>query len=286
SQVKTKRSRTPGPKFSMMMSHFFMRSTNTCLPSALFMLTVIERLLQLSIVKYRLSALGTSRSWPRVASPCGFSNLITSAPIQASSCEHVGPACTWVMSRMRTPFRASIGSPIPLRLFLFCARVQAGDTTAFGAGALIDDRIDERGPARADGFLHRAAQFGRGRGVRAHAAEGLDQLVVARALDEHGGCHVGAAGRIDVRAAVDAVVVEDHHADRQVIPAEGLDFHAGEAEGAVPLDRDHLLLRDHGGGDAVTHADPHDAPGADVDALPRLVHVDDAAREVERVGAL
>src|SRR5207237_980425 len=94
--------------------------------------------------------------------------------VQASSCEHVGPACTWVMSRMRTPFRASIGSPIPLRLFLFCARVQAGDTTAFGAGALIDDRIDERGPARADGFLHRAAQFGRGRGVRAHAAEGLD----------------------------------------------------------------------------------------------------------------
>ena len=30
---------------------------------------MIERLLQLSIVKYRLSAFGTSRSWPRVASP-------------------------------------------------------------------------------------------------------------------------------------------------------------------------------------------------------------------------
>ena len=51
SQVKPKRSSTPGPKFSMMMSHFFSRSTNTCLPSALFMFTVIERLLQLSIVK-------------------------------------------------------------------------------------------------------------------------------------------------------------------------------------------------------------------------------------------
>ena len=51
SQVKPKRSSTPGPKFSMMMSHFFSRSTNTCLPSAVFMLTVIERLLQLSIVK-------------------------------------------------------------------------------------------------------------------------------------------------------------------------------------------------------------------------------------------
>ena len=51
SQVKPSRSSTPGPKFSIMMSHFFSRSTNTCLPSALFMLTVIERLLQLSIVK-------------------------------------------------------------------------------------------------------------------------------------------------------------------------------------------------------------------------------------------
>ena len=51
SQVKPRRSSTPGPKFSITMSHFFRRSTNTCLPSALFMLTVIERLLQLSIVK-------------------------------------------------------------------------------------------------------------------------------------------------------------------------------------------------------------------------------------------
>ena len=69
---------------------------------------VIDRLLPLSMVKYRLSALGTSRSWPRVASPCGFSNLITSAPIHASSCEQVGPACTWLMSRMRTPLSASM----------------------------------------------------------------------------------------------------------------------------------------------------------------------------------
>jgi hypothetical protein len=108
SHGKPKRSSTPGPKFSMMMSHFLRRSMKTCLPSLVFMFTVIERLLQLSIVKYSESAFGTSRSWPRVASPCGFSNLMTSAPSHASSCEQVGPACTWVMSRMRTPFRASI----------------------------------------------------------------------------------------------------------------------------------------------------------------------------------
>ena len=108
SQGNPRRSSTPGPKFSITMSHFFSRSTKTALPSADFMLTVIERLLQFNIVKYRLSALGTSRSWPRVASPAGDSNLITSAPIHASSCELVGPACTCVMSRMRTPFNASI----------------------------------------------------------------------------------------------------------------------------------------------------------------------------------
>src|SRR5438876_1909927 len=241
SQEKPKRLRTPGPKFSMMMWHFFRRSTNTCLPSALFMLTVIERLLQLSIVKYKLSAFGMSRSWPRVASPWGFSNLMTSAPIQARSCEHVGPAWTCVMSRMRTSFRASIGSPIPLRLFLFCARVQAGDATAFGAGALIDDGVDERGFARAEGFFHRLAQLGRGRGMDAHAAEGLHQLVIACTLDEHGGCHIRAAGRIDVRAALDAVVVEDDPADRQPVAADSRDFPAREAEGAATLHRTHRL---------------------------------------------
>src|ERR1051326_8635401 len=69
---------------------------------------VIERLLQFNIVKYRLSAFGTSRSCPRVASPTGDSSLITSAPIHASSCEQVGPACTCVMSRTRIPLSASI----------------------------------------------------------------------------------------------------------------------------------------------------------------------------------
>src|SRR5438445_10162007 len=161
----------------MMMSHFFRRSTNTCLPSALFMFTVIERLLQLSIVKYRLSAFGTSRSWPRVASPCGFSSLITSAPIQASSCEQVGPACTCDMSRMRIPLSASM-----FDLFLFCARIQARDATAFGARGFIDHGIDERGFARADGVFHGFAQRSRRLGVHTHDADGLDLIVVACTL--------------------------------------------------------------------------------------------------------
>src|SRR5207237_5981331 len=146
----------------MMMSDYFSGWTNTCMPSAVFMLTVIERLLQLSIVKYRLSAFGTSRSWPRVASPCGFSNLITSAPIQARSCEQVGPACTWVMSRMRIPFSASIG-----RLFLFRRRrVEAGDAPALGSGGLVDHGINKGGLLRADRFFHRPPKLRRRRDVR------------------------------------------------------------------------------------------------------------------------
>src|SRR5246127_1186255 len=34
------------------------------------------------------------------------STLITSAPSHASSCVQVGPDCTWVKSRMRTPSNA------------------------------------------------------------------------------------------------------------------------------------------------------------------------------------
>ena len=50
------------------------------------------RLLQLSIVKYRLSAPGMSRSWLRVTSPVpGASSLMTSAPSQASNCVAEGP---------------------------------------------------------------------------------------------------------------------------------------------------------------------------------------------------
>ncbi len=89
------------------------------------MLTTIERLLQFNIVKYRLSAFGTSRSWPRVASPTGDSSLITSAPIHASSCEAVGPACTCVMSRMRIPFNASIYLFSPTRKLVGCRPVRS-----------------------------------------------------------------------------------------------------------------------------------------------------------------
>src|SRR6266540_1935430 len=48
----------------------------------------------------------------------GRSTLITSAPNQASSCVQVGPAWTWLMSRMRTPSSALPASPHGLALGL------------------------------------------------------------------------------------------------------------------------------------------------------------------------
>src|SRR5205085_12228079 len=145
-----------------------------------------------------------SRSWPRVASPCGFSNLITSAPSQARSCEQVGPACTCVMSRMRTPFSASMA-----RLFIFRRRrVEAGDAPALRSGGLIDHGIDQRRLARSEGFVHRLAQLRRRAHVQADAAEGLDQLVVARALHEYRRRGITPRG-IGVGALADGVVIHD-----------------------------------------------------------------------------
>src|SRR5213075_2089719 len=89
-----------------------------------------------------------------------------------------------------------------------------------------------------------------------------------------------------VSAAIDAVIIEDHDADRELVAADRLDLHAGEAERRVAFDGEHRLAGLNRRSDCITHTDAHDAPSADVDALARLIDVDDAAREIERVGAL
>jgi hypothetical protein len=105
------RSSTPGPKFSTSTSQFFIKAVRTSLPLGFLVSSVIERLLWLSMVKYRLSTFGMSCNWPRVMSPTpGRSTLITSAPNHASNCVQVGPDWTWVKSRMRTPFSAFVMS--------------------------------------------------------------------------------------------------------------------------------------------------------------------------------
>src|SRR5438874_13125057 len=53
---------------------------------------------------------------------------------------------------------------------------------------------------------------------------------------------------------------------------------AAETKGAVAFYREHGFAGLHGGCDGKAQADAHDAPGADVQAFARLIHVDDAAR--------
>ena len=69
----------------MSTSQVWMSLVKTSLPCGFLRFTVIDRLLQFSIVKYRLSVSGISRSCFRVASPAGDSSLITSAPRNAIS---------------------------------------------------------------------------------------------------------------------------------------------------------------------------------------------------------
>ena len=101
------RSSAPGAKFSTKTSQVLTNSSSTFFPCGCLLSIVIDLLLLFSIVKYRLSTSGMSRSWPRVMSPTpGRSTLITSAPNQARSWVQVGPDCTCVKSRTRTPSSA------------------------------------------------------------------------------------------------------------------------------------------------------------------------------------
>src|SRR6202521_1527842 len=109
SQGNPIRSSTPGPKFSTSTSQLLISAVRTSLPLGFLVSSVIERLLWLSMVKYRLSTFGLSCNCPRVISPTpGRSTLITSAPNHASNCVQVGPDWTWVKSRMRTPLSALV----------------------------------------------------------------------------------------------------------------------------------------------------------------------------------
>src|SRR5258707_12319755 len=173
---------------------------------------------------------------------------------------------------------------VPLFLPKLALRIEIADAAALAAGGRIDYRVDQGGLARVHRRVHGALQLVGRRRIDARAAERLHHLVVARALDEHGRRRIGAR-LVDVGAAIDAVVIENDDADRQPVAADRLDLHAGEAEGRVALDGQHRLSGLDRGGDGLAHADAHDAPGADVEPLAWLVHVDHAAPQVARVGA-
>ena len=78
SQLKPWRSMAPGAKFSTSTSHTSISLRKIARPLSVLVLMVMLRLLQLSMVKYRLSTSGRSRSCWRVISPRpGSSTLMT-----------------------------------------------------------------------------------------------------------------------------------------------------------------------------------------------------------------
>ena len=145
-------------------------------------------------------------------------------------------------------------------------RVELADVAAFAAGCRIDHGVDQSGFAAVHGLVHGAAQLVGRCDMDANAAERFHQFLVAGIFDEDGCRNVRTAGRVHVGSAVDAIVVEDDNADRQVVPADRFHLHAGETKGAVPLDCEHGFARLDCGGDGKTHADAHDPPGADIRA--------------------
>src|ERR1700733_13356586 len=222
SQGNPMRSSTPGPKFSTSTSQLLISAVNTSLPFGFLVSSVIERLLWLSMVKYRLSAFGTSCNCPRVMSPTpGRSPLITSAPNHASNCVQVGPDCTWVKSRILTPSSAlDILCSCLLRKGTF--RIEIADVATLAARRRVDHRVDQRGLAAVHGCVDGALQLVRRGRIDANPAEPLDHFVVAGALYERGGGCVGTPARVDTIAAIDAVIVEHDDADRQVVAADRL----------------------------------------------------------------
>src|SRR5262249_41153995 len=167
----------------------------------------------------------------------------------------------------------------------YALRIKVADAAALAACRRVDHSVDERRPAGVHGSIDGALQLIGRRYIGADASERLNHLVVARAFDEDSRRRVRTASGIDVRSPINAVVVEDDDADRQVVPADRFHLHTGEAKGAVAFDREHGFAGLDCCCDGKAHSDAHDTPGADVKPFAWLVHVDNPASEIERVGA-
>src|SRR6266700_724555 len=137
-----------------------------------------------------------------------------------------------------TPGHSSIDAA-DLFLANHALRIEVADAAALGPGRRVDRRVDEGRLAGVHGRVDGALELVGRCHMSADAAECLRHLVVARAFDEDRCRRVRTAGGIGVGAAIDAIVVEDDDADRQVVPANRLHFHAGETKGAIAFDREH-----------------------------------------------
>src|SRR4051812_1222046 len=285
SHVNPSRSITPGPKFSTTTSERSTSLRKISLPSSDFMLRVSDRLLQLSIVKYSESTSGRSRSWVRVTSPRpGCSILMTSAPIQASSCVQTGPACTCVMSTPRTPSRAfatAIRTPS-----LLVHRLVHGPRRE---RVRVHPHVDQRRLAALAGALDRRPDLARLGDLLAVAAEHLGELAVADVRQLVADVAAALAVLLDLAVAdlVHVRVVADDADERQVEAHGRVEVEAGEAERAV-AEEAHDLTVGVGllGADAERHADADRPERARVHPQAGALRLDHAAGEGDDVAAV
>src|SRR3954451_5897860 len=285
SHVKPSRSMTPGPKFSTTTSERSTSLRKISLPSSDFMLRVSDRLLQLSIVKYSESTSGRSRSWVRVTSPRpGCSILMTSAPIQASSCVQTGPACTCVMSTTRTPSRAfatAIRTPS-----LLVHRLVHGPRRE---RVRVHPHVDQRRLAALAGVLDRWPHLARLGYLLAVAAEHLGELAVADVRQLVADVAAGLAVLLDLAVAdlVHVRVVADDADERQVEAHGRVEVEAGEAERAV-AEQAHDLAVGVGllGADAERHAHADGSERTRVHPQAGALRLHDAAGERDDVAAV
>ena len=163
--------------------------------------------------------------------------------------------------------------------------VQISDVTAFAPCCRVDHGIDQGRFAGSECFGDGLAQFV-GIGCNdTDTAKGLHHKLVFGVFDKDGCRRVLAPTPVFSIAAIDAVVVEDNDADRKVVAADGFHLHAGESKGTVTLDTKHLIAGLDSRRDSRSHADPHDAPGADIEPLAGLVDVDDGPALIQRIRA-
>src|SRR3954451_13571317 len=285
SHVNPRRSMTPGPKFSTRMSERSTSLRKISLPSSDFMLRVSDRLLQFSIVKYRESTSGRSRSWERVTSPRpGCSILMTSAPIQARSWVQTGPAWTCVMSRTRTPSRAF--ATVIERPPLLVHRLVHGPRRE---GVRVHPHVDQRRLATLAGALDRRSDVLRLADLLAVAAEHLCELVVLDVGELVADVAAIRAVLLDLAVAdlVHVRVVADDPDERQVEAHGRVEVEAGEAERAV-AEQAHDLTVGVGllGADAERHADADRPERARVHPQAGALRLHHAAKERDDVAAV
>src|ERR1700677_2754823 len=189
-----------------------------------------------------------SRSCSRVTSPLpAFSTLMTSAPNHARSCVQVGPDCTCVKSRMRTPLSAfsmdESRQSFPCCLLLV-HRLVLGARRVL---ARVDPDIDHRGaaelvhgfprPLQGRSYLRRVADF------FAVSAEHLRELAERNIAQKIGyvAALLAVFGELTVADLIHRRVIADDGDVWHAEPVGGLHVERGHAERSVSVIAEYLL---------------------------------------------